>query len=353
MIMKRDNSTRIKIICRVRPFCDKEFPDDLVQVKGNGIEIEDLRNPGNLLNFNFASCYPMEAQQSEIFEEDVRPLIERVFEGNDATIFAYGVTGSGKTYTMEGVADDPGIIPRVAALLFEAKRDSAADIHISMSYIEIFKETVYDLLIPRDKGQRGLNIRETREHKVFVADMTEKDLRSMDAFERIYDAARRNRSTASTNLNKRSSRSHAILSLNVSIQTPASNSSSLYHTVSGKINLIDLAGSEDNRKTNNKKDRMTESASINKSLFVLGQVVEALNTGSLRIPFRDSKMTRILQPALEGSSLGMMIINIAPGRNHLSGAHATSDWGYLSQSKLLGNRLQKPRKFSPAEPKNS
>ncbi|KAI9493206.1 P-loop containing nucleoside triphosphate hydrolase protein [Zychaea mexicana] len=316
-------NNKIKIICRVRPFRNDEFPDESVEVDDNTINVEDQRNPGSLLNYKFASCYSVKTTQSEIFQKDVRPLIERVFEGYDATIFAYGVTGSGKTYTMEGAQDEPGIIPRVAEFLFETKEASqVSDINVSMSYMEIFKETVHDLLVSRrEKYQRGLDIREGPDREVFVANISEQSLESLDDFERTFSAASRNRSTASTKLNKRSSRSHAILTLNVAISTPIGPrfaGTQKSHMVYGKINLIDLAGSEDNRKTENKKDRMTESAAINKSLFVLGQVVEALNTGSLRIPFRDSKMTRILQPTLEGNSLGMMIINIAPGRAYLS-----------------------------------
>ncbi|KAI9274615.1 P-loop containing nucleoside triphosphate hydrolase protein [Phascolomyces articulosus] len=338
--MKRTITNKIKIICRVRPFHNHEFPDDSVEVDNKSITVQDQRNFGNLMSFRFASCYSMETTQSEIFEQDVQPLIERVFEGYDATIFVYGVTGSGKTYTMEGAQHQPGIIPRVATYLFETKEASKiSNIQITMSYMEIFKETVYDLLVPRDKMQRGgLDIREGPDREVFVANISEQELETLDDFEQIFNKASRNRSTASTKLNKRSSRSHAILSLNITISTPTNNRMDITqsHTVFGKVNLIDLAGSEDNRKTENKKDRMTESAAINKSLFVLGQVVEALNKGLTRVPFRDSKMTRILQPTLEGNSLGMMIINVAPGRDHLQDTINTLN--FASRSKKIKSR---------------
>ncbi|KAG2226143.1 hypothetical protein INT45_011760 [Circinella minor] len=348
--MGRSIANKIKIICRVRPFHDHEVPDDSIEIDNNGVIVQDQRNPTNLTSFKFTSCYSMKSTQLQIFKQDVQPLIERVFEGYDATIFAYGVTGSGKTYTMEGTENQPGIIPRVAEYLFETKEAShISDVQISMSYMEIFKESVFDLLVSRDKMQRGLDIREGPDREVFVANVTEKQLDTLDEFNDVFSMASKNRSTASTKLNKRSSRSHAILSLHVAITTPINTqvTGTQYRKVLGKINLIDLAGSEDNRKTENKKDRMTESAAINKSLFVLGQVVEALNMGLARIPFRDSKMTRILQPALEGDSLGMMIINIAPGSNYISDTIKTLD--FANRSKKIKSR-PKPVQRVPSSP---
>ncbi|KAG0188570.1 hypothetical protein DFQ28_004697 [Apophysomyces sp. BC1034] len=316
---------RIKVVCRVRPFIPNEAPDDSVYVDGNYIELDNQRNPTKRLKFSFASLYSEKATQSDIFENDVQPLIERVFDGYDATIFAYGVTGSGKTYTMDGVRNEPGIIPRVADFLFQAKnRPQIADLSVTMSYMEIFKESVYDLLVMKGKTT-PLDIREDQNRNIFVANLTEHSVYSINDFHKIFrlltslsSIACRNRSTATTKLNAHSSRSHAILTFNVTVTIKNSyyNSNGDVRTIFGKINLIDLAGSEDNRRSGNTKERMDESTAINKSLFVLGQVVEALNSGSSRIPFRDSKMTRILQPTLGGSSLGMMIINIAPGHSH-------------------------------------
>ncbi|KAJ2890916.1 hypothetical protein GGI21_006012, partial [Coemansia aciculifera] len=136
-----------------------------------------------------------------------------------------------------------------------------------------------------------------------------------------------NRRTASTKLNNHSSRSHAILTVQVQWQDDLSSGK----TWCGRLHLIDLAGSEDNRRTENGKDRMAESSAINRSLFVLGQVVEALNTGSSRIPYRDSKMTRILQDSLGGESLGMMIVNVAPGEAFLQDTNNTLNFATKSR----------------------
>ncbi|KAI8096574.1 P-loop containing nucleoside triphosphate hydrolase protein [Halteromyces radiatus] len=327
-------SEKIKIICRIRPFLDNEVKEIAVQVDDkNTLSLENKRDPASPLIYkNFSSCYSATATQETIFVQDVRPLIERVFEGYDATIFAYGVTGSGKTYTMQGIKDEPGIIPRVAEFLFETKEASKlSSIDITMSYMEILKESVYDMLTPRKKNI-ALDIREDINRDVFVANLTEKRIQTCKDFQRLFNSASKNRSTASTRLNSRSSRSHAILTLKVTTITPIQTDEGRQEErVMGKINLIDLAGSEDNRKSGNGKARMTESAAINKSLFVLGQVVEAINNGMTRVPYRDSKMTRILQSTLGGSALGMMIINIAPGHNFFTDTTNTLNFAHRSK----------------------
>ncbi|CAO3639339.1 unnamed protein product [Cunninghamella echinulata] len=326
---------KIKIICRIRPFLQNEAIEEAVHVKDNSIILDNCHDASNPLIFNnFTSCYPSDTSQDTIFIQDVRPLIERVFEGYDSTIFAYGVTGSGKTFTMEGSKTEPGIIPRVAEFLFETKEASQiSTVNITMSYMEILKESVFDMLTTKGKNI-NLDIREDIHRDVFVANLTEKPVETYKDFQKLFSLACKNRSTASTKLNKRSSRSHAILSLKVTTVSPVqSNDDGEAHdeTIIGKINLIDLAGSEDNRKSGNGKARMTESAAINKSLFVLGQVVEALNNGTTRIPFRDSKMTRILQSTLTGKSLGMMIINIAPGYNFFTDTFNTLNFAHRSK----------------------
>ncbi|ORY97832.1 P-loop containing nucleoside triphosphate hydrolase protein [Syncephalastrum racemosum] len=354
MHLSNEAPERIKVVCRVRPFLKQETVDQSLIVKGNTVELENQRNPCNPHRYKFASCYDDQSTQSQIFEKDVRPLADRVFQGFDSTIFAYGVTGSGKTYTMEGTGVEPGIIPRVAEFLFETKEASLiSSIRITMSYVEIFKESVYDLLLPKQRNTSGLEIREGTNRDIFIANLKEVHLETLEDFQNCFAYASQNRSTASTKLNIQSSRSHAILTLTVSTSTPVDidDPNSPLHTVSGKINLIDLAGSEDNRKTGNGKDRMSESAAINKSLFVLGQVVEALNTGSERIPFRDSKMTRILQPTLCGNALGMMIINVAPGKAHFSDSCSTLN--FANKSKEIRYKPKPPPRPTKSHAMNS
>ncbi|KAG2175258.1 hypothetical protein INT44_007746 [Umbelopsis vinacea] len=341
-IKKTGVDEKVKVVCRVRPFLDHEAPDDSTAVEGSEIKITNQRNTNEIVSFRFSSCHGPEAKQVDIYEQDVQPMIDKVFSGMDSTIFAYGVTGSGKTHTMQGTEDEPGIIPRVAQYLFQRRLDYPKHtVKIHVSYMEIYKELVYDLLIPREGQGAGLSIREDSSRNIFVANLTDREINSLEEFDHIYTNACKNRSTASTKMNVSSSRSHAILSFQVTVAMENDEaqkddeSDTEQYALSGKINLIDLAGSEDNRRTDNGKERLAESGAINKSLFVLGQVVESINAASSRIPFRDSKMTRILQPSLGGKAQGMMIVNIAPGQSYFMDSY--NSLNFATKSKTIEN----------------
>ncbi|KAG6819786.1 hypothetical protein H0H93_008701 [Arthromyces matolae] len=252
-------SAKIKIIARLRPRLNNELDDGSVQVVHNSddggslVSVINPRDTTQVFKFPFSSCYDQISTQDEIFINDVQPMIDVVYSGVTVTIFAYGVTSSGKTHTMQGTRSEPGVIPRTIRAMFEKKSQiTGYDVSLVVSYMEIYKDECYDLL-SSDKTSLLLTI-ETR----------------------LYD--------------------------------PAENK-----TLIGKINLVDLAGSENNKLTGNDPSRMAESAAINKSLSVLGQVVHALNSGASRIPYRNSKLTRILQDALGGTSIGLLICNLAPG----------------------------------------
>ncbi|KAJ2002302.1 hypothetical protein GGI04_003393 [Coemansia thaxteri] len=321
---------KIKVVCRVRPFLKTERADDAVAVEPNNVlRVSNPRDNTKDVKFNFDSCYGPDADQATIYQRDVRPLVETIFSGMSATVFCYGVTGAGKTHTIQGTESEPGIIPRAVEQIFMHQQRDALEYDIRVSYYEIYKEAVFDLLKPHDPGFAGLPIREDASRKIFVAGLSEKQVTSYAQFEGLYQKASGNRRTASTKLNNHSSRSHAILTVQVQWGEGA-------RTWCGRLHLIDLAGSEDNRRTENGKDRMAESSAINRSLFVLGQVVEALNTGSLRVPYRDSKMTRILQDSLGGESLGMMVVNVAPGEAFLQDTNNTLN--FATKSRLVVNK---------------
>ncbi|GJJ14872.1 hypothetical protein Clacol_009141 [Clathrus columnatus] len=308
----------VKVVARLRPFISSECNDDSVEVfpRDGTISVVNPRSPSERFKFTFASCYDQTSTQEEIFLNEVQPLIDHVFEGLVCTVFAYGVTSSGKTHTIQGNADQPGIIPRVVNALLETKKSmDQGTISFSLSYMEIYREEAYDLLVPRETAFK-LPIREDPSGKIIVANLTEKEISSFQEFEKLFSIACKGRSTGATNLNHASSRSHAILCLTVSRFDPQTQKALV-----GKINLVDLAGSENNKLTGNDPFRMAESAAINKSLTVLGQVVHALNTTASRIPYRDSKLTRLLQDALGGSAIGLLICNLAPDTRPLPKVH--------------------------------
>ncbi|KAK0473722.1 kinesin-like protein [Armillaria novae-zelandiae] len=317
------NGQKIRIAARLRPRLNGEVDDNAIKVchslddtgaSSNSATTQSfvtVPNPSNaaqIFKFPFSSCYDQTSTQEEIFRNDVEPLVDVVYNGVTVTIFAYGVTSSGKTHTMQGTKSDPGVIPRVVRSLFERKAVlNHPDTQLSVSYMEIYKDEVYDLLVTRENGPK-LPVRENGAGQVFVANLSSIPLQSVQDFDNIYARTTKHRSVGATKLNHASSRSHAVLTIEVTMTDHQT-----HRTITGKMNLVDLAGSENNKHTGNDASRMQESAAINKSLSVLGQVVRNLNTGESRIPFRNSKLTRILQDALGGSSVGLLICNIAPG----------------------------------------
>lgn len=247
----------------------------------------------------------------------VSPTVKHLFKGFDVTIFAYGVTGTGKTHTMRGGKSlaDRGVIPRLLSSIYrrarKVEKDSAGEstVHVSMSYYEIYNDKVFDLFeAPEKRTPAGLPIRDNEKGKAIVVGLTERPCTSLKEFEQLYDQANVNRSTSATKLNAHSSRSHAILCVKVS-QTTGDQ------TRVSTVSAIDLAGSEDNRRTDNNKERLVESAAINKSLFVLAQCVEAISKSQSRIPYRESKMTRILALG-QNKSHTVMVLNLAPVKSY-------------------------------------
>lgn len=246
----------------------------------------------------------------------VSPHMKSLFQGLDVTIFAYGVTGTGKTHTMRGGLKlaDRGLIPRLLSNVFRRGKKTAKDsngataVDIYLSYYEIYNDKVFDLLQPPEKRTpSGLPLREAN-GKTIVVGLSEQPCEDLKDFEKLYIEANNNRITAATKLNAHSSRSHAILRVKV---TQTTGDQVLESTVS----MIDLAGSEDNRRTENNRERLVESAAINKSLFVLSQCVDAISRGDKRIPYRESKMTRILSLG-QNNGITVMILNLAPIRSY-------------------------------------
>nr|GAT58889.1 kinesin-like protein [Mycena chlorophos] len=333
-------AAKVKVIARLRPRLDTESADDdgirvchaeqantsadstaTANASGSGssssmlsggrgglsftgIAVNNPRDPSQVFRFPFTSAYGADATQESIFENDVKPLVDVALSGVTVTVFAYGVTSSGKTHTMQGNPANPGVIPRVVEALFDKSASNSANTDISVSYIEIYKDEVYDLLVPRESAPK-LPVRENEAGMVFVAGLISQPIANVDAFKKLYSTATSRRSVGATRLNDQSSRSHAVLTLNL-----RTRDGSVIRE--GKVNLVDLAGSENNKQTGNDSSRMAESKAINTSLTALGMVVHALNTGQTRIPYRNSKLTRLLQDALGGSSVGLLICNLAP-----------------------------------------
>ncbi|KAI9654574.1 MAG: hypothetical protein M1831_005335 [Alyxoria varia] len=314
----------VRVVARIRPLLKDELDKDVI-VKADPadsssstpriVRIPNPKNQVETFSFQFNNVYGQESTQQNLFENEVSPTVKHLFGGYDVTLFAYGVTGTGKTHTMRGgkTLHERGLIPRLLSSIFRKGRKIEKDnpgtkeIEVSMSYYEIYNDKVYDLLEPPEKRTAaGLPIRDNG-GKTIVAGLTERPCTTLKDFELLYDQGNINRSTSATKLNAHSSRSHAILCVKLS-------QISEDHTIVSRASAIDLAGSEDNRRTENGKDRLVESSSINKSLFVLAQCVEAISKKQARIPYRESKMTRILSLG-QNNGLTIMILNLAPVRS--------------------------------------
>ncbi|KAK4136009.1 kinesin-domain-containing protein [Trichocladium antarcticum] len=314
----------VRVVARIRPLLEKELDKDVVVhadrvEEGRGLTVVKIPNPKNEaeeFSFAFNSVYPQATPQEPLFTAEVAPHIKALFQGVDVTIFAYGVTGTGKTHTMRGGLRlaERGVIPRLLSNVFRRGKKLMKDtnggttVDVALSYYEIYNDKVYDLLEPPERRTAsGLPLRE-KDGKTIVVGLSERSCEDLKDFERLYIEANTNRVTASTKLNAHSSRSHAILRVKVTQTTGDMVKEST-------ASAIDLAGSEDNRRTDNGKERLVESAAINKSLFVLSQCIDAISRGDKRIPYRESKMTRILSLG-QNSGITIMILNLAPIRSY-------------------------------------
>ncbi|EYB99322.1 hypothetical protein Y032_0123g1144 [Ancylostoma ceylanicum] len=325
----------VRVITRCRPLNDRE--------KGLNSKVCVEMNPGSaqvtLLSdgppkmFTFDGAYYMDATGEQIYNDIVYPLVENVIEGYNGTVFAYGQTGSGKTFSMQGVPNIPaqrGIIPRAFEHIFLATATTEnMKFLIHCSYLEIYNEEVRDLL-GADKNQK-LEIKEHAERGVYVAGLSMHVCHDVKSCHELMDKGFNNRHVGATLMNKDSSRSHSIFTVYVE----GMNESGSIRT--GKLNLVDLAGSERQSKTGATGDRLKEATKINLSLSALGNVISALVDGkSKHIPYRDSKLTRLLQDSLGGNTKTIMIACISPSDNNYD--ETLSTLRYANRAKNIKNK---------------
>lgn len=331
-------TSRIRVAVRLRPYMGKQ------DEKGEGpcvrgldsqnLEIINWRNATETVKYHFDVFHGEQTTQQDVFLSSVKPILPHILNGQNASVFAYGPTGAGKTHTMMGSSDQPGVIPRAVRAVFNMVKakdeDEGWDYSIGMSYLEIYNEKVLDLLSP---SSQDLPIREDKDKNILIPGLTHTTISSFSDFDKHFVPASLNRTTASTKLNQRSSRSHAILLIKV-VRTQQALP---HRQQTGKLYLIDLAGSEDNRRTGNQGIRLKESGAINLSLFTLSKVVDSLNSGTaVRVPYRDSKLTRLLQDSLGGSAHSVMITNIAPEYKYYFDTFSALN--FASKSKLIVNK---------------
>ncbi|RLN53507.1 hypothetical protein BBJ29_008826, partial [Phytophthora kernoviae] len=323
-----DSRSNVRVCCRVRPQNAKELTmagaQRCVATENDCIEVK---------KFTFDHVFAEETDQKAVFESVALPVVQDIMDGYNATIFAYGQTSSGKTYTMEGAnIDHPelqGIIPRTATEIFNnfMVADENMEFIVKVSYIEIYMERIRDLLDPY-KSKVNLQVREDAQRGIFVEGMTEMCVTSDEELLAAMRAGAANRAVAATGMNEGSSRSHSVFMVTL-FQRNLENQA----TKAGKLYLVDLAGSEMVRKTGATGRQLEEAKTINKSLSALGMVINALTDSHVsHVPYRDSKLTRVLQESLGGNSRTALIINVSPSSFNAPETISTLRFGMRAKS---------------------
>ncbi|KAM9861049.1 kinesin-like protein KIFC3 isoform 2-T2 [Aulostomus maculatus] len=308
----------IRVFCRVRPVSQEEQDSadtkTMLSFDSDDDAILYLSNKGKIMTFDLDKVFPPQATQEEVFQE-VQSLVTSCIDGFNVCIFAYGQTGSGKTYTMEGVANDPGINQRALRLLFSEVTEKAPewDYKITVNMVEIYNETLRDLLGENPTDKLDIKMNPDGSGQLYVPGLTEITVKSPEDIKRVFELGHMNRATACTNLNEHSSRSHALLIITVS-----GFNSTTGNCTQGKLNLVDLAGSERIGKSGAEGSRLREAQCINKSLSALGDVINALRSKHSHVPFRNSRLTYLLQDSLSGDSKTLMMVQVSPLATNMS-----------------------------------
>ena len=343
--------SNVCVAVRCRPFNKREL-----ELKSPGcVVIKDDKNicletPDGPKTFGYDYVYGESAEQGKVFEDIGVPILEKAFGGYNGTIFAYGQTGSGKTWSMTG-GDTPeleGIIPRLNKRLFDRIKEDTAkgavQYMVEASYFEIYNEIIYDLLDPtRKAGEKNtkdsLQIKESKALGIYVQGLQQVLVESMDQVQALMDQGNKMRTAAATSMNARSSRSHSIFILKIQ-QKDVNNPN---RVIFAAINLVDLAGSERASKTEATGARLKEGSNINKSLMSLGNVISSLaenaNGKKKFIPYRDSKLTRVLQNSLGGNSLCSMLATCSPALDNIDETMSTLK--YANRAKMIKVKASK------------
>ncbi|XP_031641022.1 kinesin-like protein Klp68D [Contarinia nasturtii] len=345
----------VQVVVRCRPMSKKEQASgeykqvvDVYPSRGV-VEIQHPSNTNreNRKMFTYDAVYDKSATQKSLYDEVVRPLVSSVLEGFNCCVFAYGQTGTGKTFTMEGIRSKnvrasaidsigennkelEGIIPRAFEQIWSnISRLENMNFLVAVSYLEIYMEELRDLLKPN--SSKSLELREHEQMGVYVPNLHSVLCKNVDEMLNVMAQGNKNRTTGKTNMNEHSSRSHAIFMIKIEMCDLDTNKVKV-----GKLNLIDLAGSERQSKTGATADRLKEASKINRALSSLGNVISALAENSPHIPYRDSKLTRLLQDSLGGNSKTIMIANIGPSSYNYN--ETVTTLRYAQRAKTIQNK---------------
>ncbi|XP_019177667.1 PREDICTED: kinesin-like protein KIN-5D isoform X3 [Ipomoea nil] len=347
----KEKGVNVQVILRCRPLSEDEtrmHTPVVVSCNESRREVLAVQNIANKQidrTFVFDKVFGPASQQKDLYDSAICPIVFEVLEGYNCTIFAYGQTGTGKTYTMEGGArkkngefpTDAGVIPRAVRQIFDILEAQNAEYSMKVTFLELYNEEITDLLaldesskFIYDKSKKPIALMEDGKGGVFVRGLEEEIVCTANEIYKILEKGSAKRRTAETLLNKQSSRSHSIFSITIHIKECTPEGEEMIKC--GKLNLVDLAGSENISRSGAREGRAREAGEINKSLLTLGRVINALVEHSGHVPYRDSKLTRLLRDSLGGKTKTCIIATIAPSVTCLEETLSTLDYAHRAKN---------------------
>ncbi|EER95074.2 kinesin-like protein KIN-5B isoform X2 [Sorghum bicolor] len=357
---ERNREVNVQVVLRCRPLSEEE---QRLNVQ-SAISCNDLKREVIVLHslfkqvdktFTFDKVFGPKSQQRSIYDHAVAPIVIDVLEGYNCTVFAFGQTGTGKTYTMEGemtlkvneLPDTAGVIPRAVRHIFDMLEAQKADYSMKVTFLELYNEDITDLLsledqsrFPEGSQKRPITLMEDGKGGAVIRGLEEIVVYSPSDIYNLLEHGSSRRRTAHTALNKQSSRSHAIFSINIHVkETTVGNEELMKY---GRLNLVDLAGSENIARSGAREGRAREAGEMNKSLLTLGRVITALVEHSVHVPYRDSKLTRLLRESLGGKAKTCIIATVSPSVHSLEETLVTLE--YASRAKSIRNKPEANKK---------
>ncbi|KAJ6968437.1 kinesin-like protein KIN-5C [Populus alba] len=363
----KEKGVNVQVLLRCRPFSEDELRSNAPQVVTCNDYQREVAVSQNIAGkhidrvFTFDKVFGPSAQQRDLYEQAVVPIVHEVLEGFNCTIFAYGQTGTGKTYTMEGeckrsksgpngeLPPEAGVIPRAVKQIFDTLESQNAEYSVKVTFLELYNEEITDLLAPEEisrvaleeKQKKQLPLMEDGKGGVLVRGLEEEIVTSASEIFTLLERGSAKRRTAETFLNKQSSRSHSLFSITIHIKEATPEGEELIKC--GKLNLVDLAGSENISRSGAREGRAREAGEINKSLLTLGRVINALVEHLGHIPYRDSKLTRLLRDSLGGRTKTCIIATVSPAVHCLEETLSTLD--YAHRAKNIKNKPEVNQKM--------
>ncbi|ONK62329.1 uncharacterized protein A4U43_C07F2770 [Asparagus officinalis] len=320
-------------------------------------EVVVLLNKQAEKTFTFDKVFGPKALQRSIYDHAVSPIVKDVLEGFNCTVFAYGQTGTGKTYTMEGgmnskggeLSVEAGVIPRAIHHIFDTLEARKADYSVKVTFLELYNEEIIDLFAledhnryVEDKMKKPISLMEDGKGGAVIRGLVEEVVYSANEIYNLLQRGSAKRRTADTILNKQSSRSHSVFSITINVKEAIIGNDELIKC--GRLNLVDLAGSENISRSGARESQVREAGEVNKSLLTLGRVVTALVEHSGHIPYRDSKLTRLLRESLGGKAKTCIIATVSPSRHCVEETLSTLE--FACRAKSIKNKPEVNQKLS-------